>query len=118
MLAGVFTTDLTLAELKTLRARQQFPERDQSYNGRFQVPTLEEYIKLAKVRKKAGGAVRFCTAPVYGTGTLLVCGAKAGCCWARGLACVRHGARRCRELAKPGREVRACCATRPETAYT
>ncbi len=54
---GVFTTDLTLAEVKTLRARQQFPERDQSYNGRFQVPTLEEYIALAKVRDAGDGVV-------------------------------------------------------------
>ncbi|KAG2491260.1 hypothetical protein HYH03_010466 [Edaphochlamys debaryana] len=45
---GVFSTDLTLAEVKTLRAKQQFAERDQSYNGQFEVPTLEEYIKLAQ----------------------------------------------------------------------
>ena len=47
--AGVFANDLTLAELKTLRARQPLPERDQSFNGLYPVPTLEEYIALAKV---------------------------------------------------------------------
>ena len=31
---GWFTTDLTLAELKTLRARQPMAERDQSHNGK------------------------------------------------------------------------------------
>ena len=31
---GLFTTDLTLAELKTLRARQLMAERDQSHNGK------------------------------------------------------------------------------------
>ena len=33
----VFTVDLTLQEIKTLRVRQQLAFRDQSYNGLFQV---------------------------------------------------------------------------------
>ncbi|KXZ42399.1 hypothetical protein GPECTOR_152g54 [Gonium pectorale] len=52
---GVFTVDLTLAELKMLRARQQLPERDQSYNGMYEVPTLEEYIMLAKHANRVVG---------------------------------------------------------------
>ncbi len=31
---GVHAIDLTLAEVRTLRARQRFPFRDQSHNGR------------------------------------------------------------------------------------
>ncbi|KAG2435712.1 hypothetical protein HXX76_006910 [Chlamydomonas incerta] len=45
---GVFADDLTLAQVKTLRAKQPLPERNQSFNGMFDIPTLEEYIALAK----------------------------------------------------------------------
>ena len=43
-----FAGDFTLAEIKTLRARQAMAERDQSHNSRYGVPTLEEVIDLAK----------------------------------------------------------------------
>jgi glycerophosphoryl diester phosphodiesterase len=45
---GWFASDFTLAELRTLRAVQAFPERPQQFNGRFRVPTFEEVIALAK----------------------------------------------------------------------
>lgn len=45
---GWFASDFTLAEIKTLRAVQPLAERDQSHNGRYQIPTLEEVIELAK----------------------------------------------------------------------
>lgn len=45
---GWFASDFTLAEIKTLRAVQPLDERDQSHNGRYQIPTLEEVIELAK----------------------------------------------------------------------
>lgn len=45
---GWFVSDFTLAEIKTLRAIQPLAERDQSYNGKFQVPTFEEVLDLAK----------------------------------------------------------------------
>ena len=45
---GFFASDFTLAEIKTLRAVQAFVERDQSFNGRFEIPTLDEIIHLAK----------------------------------------------------------------------
>lgn len=51
---GWFATDFTLAELKTLRAIQPLAERDQSYNGKFQIPTLREVLDLAKTE---GGKV-------------------------------------------------------------
>lgn len=43
-----FASDFTLAEIKTLRAKQPFDDRDQSYNGKFEIPTLQEVIDLAK----------------------------------------------------------------------
>jgi glycerophosphoryl diester phosphodiesterase len=49
---GWLTEDFTLAEIKTLRARERLPFRDQTYNGRFEVPTFAEVIDLAR-RKSA-----------------------------------------------------------------
>jgi glycerophosphoryl diester phosphodiesterase len=49
---GFFASDFTLAEIKQLRAIQAAGERDASFNGRFQIPTLDEVIELAK-RKSA-----------------------------------------------------------------
>jgi len=43
-----FTTDFTLLELKELRLDQERSYRDQSYNGQFQIPSLQEYIDVAK----------------------------------------------------------------------
>jgi glycerophosphoryl diester phosphodiesterase len=45
---GWFVTDFTLAELKTLRAVQPFADRDQSHNGKYQIPTFREVLDLAK----------------------------------------------------------------------
>ncbi len=47
---GWFTEDFTLAELKTLRAKERIPElrpRNALYDGRYLVPTLDEVIALA-----------------------------------------------------------------------
>ncbi len=53
---GWFTEDFTLAELKTLRARERLPQlRSTAYDGQFQIPTLEEIIALAKQRTKDTG---------------------------------------------------------------
>lgn len=45
-----YVEDFTLAELKTLRARQPFAGRPDSLDGRFEIPTLEEVIALAKAK--------------------------------------------------------------------
>lgn len=45
---GWFVTDFTLAELRTLRAKQANPVRDQSFNTQFQIPTFREILELAK----------------------------------------------------------------------
>lgn len=52
---GFFASDFTLAEIKQLRAVQSFPERDQSFNGRFQIPILAEVIDLAKRKSREEG---------------------------------------------------------------
>ena len=45
---GWFTEDLTLAELRTLRARERLPElRETGFDGRFRIPELDEVIELA-----------------------------------------------------------------------
>lgn len=45
--SGWFTEDFTLAELRSLRARERLPQlRSTEYDGRFAVPTLEEIIAL------------------------------------------------------------------------
>lgn len=52
---GWFASDFTLAEIKTLRAKQPSAERDQSHNGKFSIPTLEEIITLAKEQSAKTG---------------------------------------------------------------
>jgi glycerophosphoryl diester phosphodiesterase len=50
-ITGWFTEDFTLAELKTLRAKERIPDirqRNTIYDGRFQVPTFQEVIDLSK----------------------------------------------------------------------
>jgi glycerophosphoryl diester phosphodiesterase len=51
---GWFAHDFTLAEIKSLRAIQPLAERDQRYNGRFQVPTFAEILDM--VKRKTGQA--------------------------------------------------------------
>ncbi len=43
-----FVEDFTLAEIKQLRAVQQFSFRDQGFNGLFEIPTFAEIIDLVK----------------------------------------------------------------------
>ena len=50
-LIGWFTEDFTLAELKTLRAKEGNPairRRNTLYDGRYQVPTFQEVIDLSR----------------------------------------------------------------------
>ena len=54
---GWFTTDLSLAELKTLRAKQPMPERDQSHNGKYAIPTLREVLDLARTEGTRAGRI-------------------------------------------------------------
>ncbi len=52
---GWFTEDFTLAEVKTLRAKErigQMRSQNTAYDGLFEIPTLQEIIDLVK-RKSA-----------------------------------------------------------------
>lgn len=52
---GWFADDFTLAEIKTLRAVERLPFRDHSYDGMFEIPTLQEVIDLAKAKSAETG---------------------------------------------------------------
>ena len=59
-ITGWFVEDFTLAELKTLRARERIPAirpANVAYNGQFEVPTLQEVIDLAKAQSAAKGRI-------------------------------------------------------------
>ncbi|MCM3881390.1 MAG: glycerophosphodiester phosphodiesterase [Vicinamibacterales bacterium] len=45
---GWFADDFTLAEIKTLRAKQRLAFRPQEFNDFYQVPTFDEVIELAQ----------------------------------------------------------------------
>jgi len=57
---GWFTEDLTLAELKTLRARERLPRLRPAncrYDGRYPVPTFEEVLDLVARESRRRGRV-------------------------------------------------------------
>ncbi|GGB68017.1 glycerophosphodiester phosphodiesterase [Blastomonas aquatica] len=57
-LTGWFTEDFTLAELKTLRAKERLPllrKANMAYDGQYQVPTLSEVIALVQKRQSETG---------------------------------------------------------------
>jgi glycerophosphoryl diester phosphodiesterase len=52
-ITGWFTEDFTLAELRTLRAKERLPDvrpANTAFDGLYQVPTFQEVIDLAKQR--------------------------------------------------------------------
>ncbi|MFD3947253.1 glycerophosphodiester phosphodiesterase [Streptomyces sp. NPDC058579] len=55
---GWFTEDFTLAELKTLRAKERIPATRQEntlYDGRWQIPTFEEVLRWAEREGRCRG---------------------------------------------------------------
>ena len=57
-IAGWFTEDFTLAELKTLRARERLPKlRGTAFDGQFQIVTLDEIIDFAAAEAAARGRI-------------------------------------------------------------
>ena len=57
-LTGWFTEDFTLAELKTLRAKERIPEirpANTQHDGKYEIPTLQEVITLAQAKTKEIG---------------------------------------------------------------
>src|SRR6185503_4907529 len=55
MFSGWFTEDFTLAEIKTLRARERLPFRSHAFDGQFDVPTFDEVIEFAQQRGREVG---------------------------------------------------------------
>ncbi len=49
-ITGWFTEDFTLAELKTLRAKERLPFRSHQFDGQFLIPTFDEVIALADMK--------------------------------------------------------------------
>lgn len=56
-ISGWFTEDFTLAELRTLRARERLAFRSHAYDGQFAVPTFDEVLALADSLGRARGRV-------------------------------------------------------------
>ncbi|MEU1118406.1 glycerophosphodiester phosphodiesterase [Streptomyces sp. NPDC005879] len=57
-LTGWFTEDFTLAELKTLRAKERIPGNRQHntlYDGRWEIPTMEEVLRWAEKEGRRRG---------------------------------------------------------------
>lgn len=54
-MSGWFTNNFTLAEIKTLRVKQRLPNRETYYDGLFQIPTLNETIRMVKALNRKLG---------------------------------------------------------------
>ena len=57
-IAGWFAEDFTLAELRTLRAKERIPSlrpANARYDGLYQVPTFAEIVKLVRAKEAATG---------------------------------------------------------------
>jgi glycerophosphoryl diester phosphodiesterase len=58
LITGYWSDDFTLAEVKTLRARERIPTirpGNTAYNDLYEIPTLQEVIDLAKAQSVATG---------------------------------------------------------------
>ncbi len=56
-LTGWFTEDFTLAELRTLRAKERLPFRSHAYDGLYAIPTFDEVLALADSLGRVRGRV-------------------------------------------------------------
>lgn len=57
-MTGWFTEDFTLAELKTLRAKERLPQlrkANMAYDGQLEIPTFEEILDVAKAQGAKAG---------------------------------------------------------------
>src|SRR5450432_3056673 len=58
-MAGWFTEDFTLAEIKALRARERLPAlrpRNCAFDGSFPIPTFDEILQLVTETNRRRGA--------------------------------------------------------------
>jgi glycerophosphoryl diester phosphodiesterase len=56
---GWFTEDFTLAELKTLRARERLPQlrpANARFDGQFEIPTFDEILSMVRALERMRGA--------------------------------------------------------------
>ena len=104
-MTGWFTEDFTLAEVKTMRARERLAFRSHDYDGQFQIATFDEVIALAqqlgKARGRPVGVYPESTRRTFATST---------CRWKRN--CWRH----CRRTA--GIVVTRRCSSSPSNRRT
>ena len=54
-ISGWFVEDFTLAEVKTLRARERLEFRSHDYDGQFEIPTFDQVIEFAQRRGRETG---------------------------------------------------------------
>ncbi len=52
---GWFTEDFTLAELKSLRAKERLLQRSHAWDGEFEIPTFDEVLAYVRERERATG---------------------------------------------------------------
>ncbi len=64
-ITGWFIEDFTLKEMKTIRANERLEFRDHSYDGKFEVATLEEILQLLKKQKRIVGIYPETKHPTY-----------------------------------------------------
>ena len=58
---GWFAQDFTLAEIRTLRARERLSYRSHKHDGQFQVPTFKEFLRvIAKANRRTGRKIGIC----------------------------------------------------------
>ncbi|KAK9806395.1 hypothetical protein WJX73_000879 [Symbiochloris irregularis] len=72
-LEGIFATDFTLKEIKTLRALQPRSYRNQKYNGLYSIPTLQEYIETAQAASRPVGVYPETKHPTWHAAQNLTC---------------------------------------------
>ena len=56
-ITGWFTEDFTLAEIRTLRAKERLPFRSHERDGLYPVPTFDEVLALADAKSKETGRI-------------------------------------------------------------
>jgi glycerophosphoryl diester phosphodiesterase len=67
-MTGWFTEDFTLAELKTLRAKERLPQLrtgNVAYDRKFDIPTFSQVVELAKSQKRRVGVCPETKHPSY-----------------------------------------------------
>lgn len=64
-ITGWFIEDFTLKEIKTLRANERLAFRNQTHNGKYEVPTFKEVLDLVKKQKRVVGVIPETKHPSY-----------------------------------------------------